>query len=80
MHEVTELKLLKAWKKNSSFYNTMDELEKSMSALNKGKARYPHGLCEEIFQIQVLGTNLKESLLLLLNKIKEEGVISSFMK
>ena len=58
----------------------MDELEKSMSALNKGKARYPHGLCEEIFQIQVLGTNLKESLLLLLNKIKEEGVISSFMR
>ena len=66
MH-VTELKLLKAWTNKSPQF-TMEELEKSMSALNKGKARDPHGLCAEIFQIKVLGTNLKESLLLLLNK------------
>ena len=79
MHEVTKLKLSKAWKNKSPDF-TMEELEKSISALNKGKARDPHGLCAEIFQIKVLGANLKESLLVLLNKIKEEGVIPSFMR
>ena len=79
MHEVTKLKLLKAWENKSPKF-TMDELQKGLSALNKGKARDPNGLCAELFQIKVLGSNLKESLLDLLNTIKEEGVIPSFMR
>ena len=79
MHEVTQLKLSKAWMKKSPKF-TMEELEKGLSNLNKGKARDPQGLCAELFQIKVMGANLKLSLLQLLNEIKEEGAIPSAMK
>ena len=49
MHEVTKLKLAKAWS-NKSPYFTLEELEKGLSDLNKGKARDPQGLCAELFQ------------------------------
>ena len=71
MHEVTKLKLLRA-SRNKSPEFTLEELEKGLSDLNKGKARDPQGLCAEIFQIKVMGQNLKESLLHLLNTIKKK--------
>ena len=57
----------------------MSELERGLDDLNQGKARDPEGLCAELFQNQVIGKDLKNSLLLLLNKIKEQGVVPNFM-
>ena len=58
----------------------MNELEKGMHDLNKGRARDPSGLCSEIFKINVMGADMKLSLLTMLNNIKCQGVIPNFMK
>ena len=79
MHEVTKLKLAKAWKNKSPCF-TMEELEKGLKDLNRGKARDPHNLCAELFQIKVIGADLKLSLLQMLNEIKEQGVIPNIMR
>ena len=58
----------------------MLELTKAVKDLNKGKARDPGGLCSELFQTDVMGASLKESLLQMLNSIKYEGSNPSFMR
>ena len=73
LHEVTKLKLSRAWSNKSPAFS-MDELTKGLKDLNKGKARDPGGLCSEIFQPNVIGASMKESLLTMLNSIKEEGL------
>ena len=47
---------------------------------NTGKARDPSGLCAELFKLNVMGANLKLSLLTMLNNIKQEGIIPDIMK
>ena len=79
MHEVTKLKLSKAWKNESPAFN-MNELETVIKNMNKGRARDPRGLCAELFQLSVMGADLKSSLLEMLNCIKEEGIIPSIMR
>ena len=79
MHEVTELKLAKAWKHKSPCF-TIEELDIALKGLNKGKARDPHNLCAELFKLNVLGTDLKLCLLQMLNEIKEQGVIPDIMR
>ena len=54
-------------------------MEKGVNDLNKGRARDPNGLCSELFQISVMGADLKLSLLTMLNSIKSEGKIPKFM-
>ena len=46
MHEVTKLKLSKAWMNKSPSFN-MDELNQGIKDMNKGRARDPRGLCAE---------------------------------
>ena len=48
--------------------------------MNKGRARDPRGLCAELFQLSVMGADLKSSLLKMLNIIKEEGAIPNIMR
>ena len=79
MHEVTRLKLSKAWNNKSPAF-VMEELEQGIQDMNKGKARDPRGLCSELFQLNVMGADLKLSLLKMVNCIKEEGVIPSIMR
>ena len=58
----------------------MQELEKGLKDLNKGRARDPAGLCSELFQTNVMGASPKVSLLTMLNTIKHEGIIPKFMR
>ena len=76
--ELIKLKVNKARQNKSELFN-LSELERGLDDLNQGKARDPEGLCAELFQNQVIGKALKNSLLLLLNKIKEQGVVPNFM-
>ena len=57
----------------------MSELKEALDNLNKGRARDPEGLCAELFQNEVIGESLKDSLLIILNKIKKEGEVPYFM-
>ena len=79
MHLVSQLKLAKAWKNKSPPF-TMIEFEKGIKDLNKGRARDPEGWCAEILQENVMGEDLKISLLELLNDIKTNGIVPDFMK
>ena len=59
---------------------TMEQLEAVLSKLKGGKATDPIGLVNELFMVNNIGTDLKESLLMLLNKIKEEFEEPEFMQ
>ena len=56
----------------------MSELDKVLSSLKPGKSRDPSGLICDIFKKPVCGTDLKLSLLKLLNKTKETQQIPNF--
>ena len=49
----------------------MEDVEKVLSKLKSGKSRDPNGLINELFHKSSIGSDLKQSLLLLVNKIKE---------
>ena len=51
-----------------------------LKKLKNGKCRDPDGLIREIFKEEVIGDDLKKSLLKMLNKIKKTGKFPSFMK
>ena len=59
---------------------TFHDLEKVLKSLKNNKSRDPYCLINEIFQPGVIGTDLKKSLLILLNKIKKELFIPTFMQ
>ena len=46
-----------------------------MKSLKSNKSRDPHGLINELFHINAIGEDLKESLFLLYKRIKEEKQI-----
>ena len=76
--EVTKLKVEKA-RLNKSEPFKLSELEQSLNDLNQGRARDPEGLCAELFQNKVIGDSLKDSLLIMLNQIKQEGKVPHFL-
>ena len=57
---------------------TMKDLEKALSDLKNNKSRDFEGLINEIFKNEVIGDNLKQSLLILLNKLKRNKMIPMF--
>ena len=61
---------LKQSKQNKSPAWTMQDLDKVLSHLKNGKSADPTGLVNELFASQNIGDNLKQSILLLMNKIK----------
>ena len=67
-------------KQNKSPPWTMDQLEAVLSKLKSNKATDPIGLVNEIFMLKNIGTDLKESLLILLNKIKDQFEEPEFMQ
>ena len=59
---------------------SMSDLEDALKDLKNGKCRDPEGLIREVFKEDVIGDDLKNSLLLLLNKIKETRKFPAFMQ
>ena len=58
----------------------MSDLEEALKQLKSGKCRDPEGLIREIFKEGVIGDDLKQSMLILFNKIRETGRFPSFMQ
>ena len=79
MHEVTQIKLVRAWLNKSPPFNLV-EFEQGIKDLNKRRARDTEGWCSELFQIIVMGEDFKMSLLELLKQIKTEGIAPNFMR
>ena len=59
---------------------TMSELEKALSDLKLNKSRDHAGYANEIFKMDVIGSDLKNSLLLMFNRIKDQSFIPKFMR
>ena len=70
--ELAKLKKTKPW--------TMTDLDDALKQLKSGKCRDPEGLIRDIFKEEVIGDDLKNSMLVLLNKSRSEGKLPSFMQ
>ena len=57
----------------------MGDLERALKDLKRNKCRDYEGFINEIFMIDVIGDNLKQSLLVMCNKLKIEQMIAEFM-
>ena len=58
---------------------TLSDLKRALCDLKRNKSRYNDGLINEIFKLYVIGEDLKESLLLMYNKVKKEQNIPAFL-
>ena len=76
--ELFKLRLAKAKEKKTPPW-TMKDLEAVLKSLQTGKCRDPEGMIQDIFKEEVIGDDLKESLLMLLNKVKETGTMPQFL-
>ena len=59
---------------------TLDELEIVLKQLKEGKSRDPNGWVRDLFKIEVAGSQLKKSLLILMNRMKSENYIPAFIR
>ena len=76
--EIFEMKL-KLAELNSSKMWSMAKLDAALKDLKNNKTRDNDGLINEIFKNEVIGNNLKESLLMMFNKMKKERLVPNFM-
>ena len=76
--ELFELRLKLAEQEKNAPWR-MEDLEEALKKLENGKCRDPDGLIRELFKEEVIGKDLKNSLLILYNRIKEERKLPSFM-
>ena len=67
-----------ACKRKSPPWN-MDDLEKALKNLKNNKSRDFEGYLNELFKKDVIGDNLKKSLLIMFNKLKKNKLIPKFM-
>ena len=67
-------------KENKSPAWTMEQLDRVLEKLKKGKATDPVGLVNELFMIENIGDNLKESILMLMNIKKDQFNEPEFME
>ena len=58
----------------------MEDLDKVLKSLKTTKARDPLGLVNDLFKPEVIGQDLKESLLALFNQMKDKGIIPEFVQ
>ena len=77
-NEIFRMKMKLAEAKKSPDW-TMKELNEALSNLKNGKARDPEGYANEIFKDNIIGTNLKDSLLVMFNKMKKEQMLPNFL-
>ena len=64
---------------NQSKEWTIADLEQALKDLKNNKSRDPEGFINEIFKPNVIGSDLKDSMLLMFNKLKKEKLIPKFM-
>ena len=76
--EIFEMKLRLAETKSSKLW-TLSDLETALADLKKNKARDNDGLINEIFKKDVIGKDLKLSLLLMYNSLRQNKMIPIFM-
>ena len=67
-------KMMEVAKANKTPNWTMQNLEKVLKQLKNNKSRDPNGLANEIFKENAAGTDLKEAILALMNRIKTEQI------
>ena len=77
--ELFKLRLDKA-KKEKTKDLTMKDLNDALKDLKSGKSRDPEGLIREIFREEVIGDDLKRSMLIMFNQIKRTLIVPSFMR
>ena len=58
---------------------TMEDLEAALSNLKNNKSRDYEGYVNEMFKNDVIGSDLKKSLLIMFNSLKKENLIPLFM-
>ena len=75
---IFDMKMQLAQAKSSPKW-TMEDLDRALGNLKNNKSRDFEGYLNEIFKNGVIGTDLKQSLLLMFNKLKSEKMISKFM-
>ena len=56
------------------------DLSQALRDLKNNKSRDPHGFINELFKSGMCGDNLKKSLLILFNSLKENKIMPDFMK
>ena len=78
--EKLALKLMDVAKKNKTPPWTMNNLMTVLRQLKKNKSRDPLGLANEVFKPDVAGEDLKEAVLQLMNRIKDEQVFPKVME
>ena len=75
---IFKIKLKLAANRPSSLW-TMANLEAALNDLKINKSRDPEGLLNELFKLNVIGEDLKRSLLLMFNGLKINQMIANFM-
>ena len=80
MKEILCKKRLEGAKHMKSEAWTISVLEAVLKTLQKGKCRDPQGFINELFKIDALGSDLKNSILYMLNKTKDTLIIPDMMK
>ena len=78
-NELFKLRLELA-RQNKSTPWVMKDLEEAIKELKTGKYRDPEGFIREVFKEDALGDDLKKSLLILYNKIREKQEFPAFMQ
>ena len=76
--KIFQMKMKLAGCKRSNVW-TMADLEKALSDLKNNKSRDFEGFRNEMFKLNVLGDDLKKSLIIMLNKLKLNKMIPTFL-
>ena len=75
---IFQLKMNLASKNKSKLWD-MSDIDKALKDLKSNRSRDPEGLINEIFKQDVIGEDLKESLLVMFNKLKQNQIVPKFM-
>ena len=78
-NELFKLRLELSKKEKSPAW-IMSDLDDALKSLKNGKCRDPEGLIREVFKEESMGEDLKKSMLILFNKIKETRIFPDFMQ
>ena len=59
---------------------SMDELEKVLKSLKSGKSKDPENYINELFKENMIGSDLKKSILMMMNKIKQQMTVPETLR
>lgn len=74
------LKILRSTEKMKTKESTMKNLDDVLKSMKKGQSRDSKGLTNELFLMDNIGSNLKESILMLANKMKNTKLVPDFFR